>query len=469
MLASRDSTQEQRDPRGQEPLRRFRHLKRDLFGHAPAAAPMPARPGRIEALGVPAALVEKLILKHLYSAGAQRSDELARALGVPLSLLEEPLGFLRREALIEVRGERGNLGNLLYLSLSDSGRSRAHGYMAENAYCGRVPVPLAQYIEQVQQQTVREQTADAARARAVFDGLVVRDEVIENFGAAFNSGGSLFLYGPPGTGKSFLAGQLVRLLSGDVAIPYAVEIHGQIVQVFDAASHEAVEGGASDAADALVREPEEGMDARWVRCRRPVIVAGGELAPEMLDLAWQPDTGFYEAPLQMKANGGIFFVDDLGRQAMDTAVFLNRWIMPLESGVDYLSLHTGAKFRIPFDVLPVFATNIRPETLVDEAFLRRLGYKVGIDYLSEDEFARIFEQYCTANSLEFDPALVDYLVQQHYRREQRPMVACHPRDLINKVIDFCLYQGRPPQLTRELLDKAWSAYFVPLGTTGETK
>jgi len=269
------------------------------------------------------------------------------------------------------------------------------------------------------------------------------------------------LYGPPGTGKSFLASQMINLLHGDVAIPFAVEIQGQIVEVFDAAAHEPLDGHATLAqAGSLIRNIDEEMDNRWLKCRRPVIVAGGELVPEMLDLIYQPNTGFYEAPLQMKANGGIFFIDDLGRQPVDTTVFLNRWIMPLENEVDYLSLHTGAKFRIPFDVMPIFATNIEPETLVDEAFLRRLGYKVGIDYLTDEEFARVFRQYCDANALEYDPELVDYLITEHYRRSGRPKAGCHPRDLINKTIDYCLYEGRPPELTRELLDKAWSSYFV---------
>ena len=260
---------------------------------------------------------------------------------------------------------------------------------------------------------------------------------------------------------------MVRLLSGDVAIPYAVEIQGQIVEVFDPATHRPADGRpATDAprpesnGEGLIRELNGKMDQRWVKCRRPVVVAGGELMPEMLDLSYQPNTGCYEAPLQMKANGGIFFIDDLGRQAVDPSLFLNRWIMPLENGVDYLSLHTGAKFRIPFDVLPVFATNIEPDSLLDEAFLRRLGYKVGIDYLTEEEFAKIFEQYCEANALAYDRGMVEHLVREHYRLKNRPMAACHPRDLINKAIDYCLYQGRPLELTAELLDKAWSSYFV---------
>lgn len=445
-------------------IEKFRHKKRDLFDEQAPAARMPDPPGTFADLGIGEPLVDKLILKHLLTAGGLRTDELARRLAVPLSLLEGPVSFLRREALIEARGARGeggSIGALLELSLTDSGRARAHTHMAENAYAGPVPVPLDQYVDQVLAQTVRKQTADAGRTHEVFRGLVVRDEVVEKFGAAFNSGGSLFLYGPPGTGKSFLASQMIHLLHGDIAIPFAVEIQGQIVQVFDAATHEPVDGHATAAAaGSLVRNIDDEMDTRWLRCKRPVITAGGELVPEMLDLIYQPNTGFYEAPLQMKANGGIFFIDDLGRQPVDTTVFLNRWIMPLENEVDYLSLHTGAKFRIPFDVLPMFATNIEPEQLVDEAFLRRLGYKVGIDYLSEDEFARIFEQYCEANALKYDRAHVEYLIQQHYRPGDRPMVACHPRDLINKAIDYCLYQGRRPELTEELLDKAWASYFV---------
>ncbi|MFH7325991.1 ATP-binding protein [Desulfurivibrio sp. C05AmB] len=452
-----------------ELISRFRHQKRDLGGRTAPAPPMPPTPVAFEDLGVGEPVVDKLILKHLLSAGSLRTDELARRLGIPLSLMEAPVSFLRREALLEGRGERngGGIGALLHLNLTDQGRARAHEYAGENAYCGPIPVPLKQYVSQVLAQSVRRQTADRERARQVFNGLVVRDEVVEKIGAAFNSGGSLFLYGPPGTGKTFLAGQMVRLLSGDVAIPHAVEIQGQIVEVFDPATHQrtddqsAAEALSPDSNDGgLIRDLNGRMDQRWVKCRRPVVVAGGELMPEMLDLVYQPNTGFYEAPLQMKANGGIFIIDDLGRQAVDPTLFLNRWIMPLENGIDYLSLHTGAKFRIPFDVLPVFATNIEPDSLLDEAFLRRLGYKVEIDYLTEEEFAKIFAQYCEANALPYDQEMVEYLVREHYRLNNRPMAACHPRDLINKAIDYCLYQGRPLELTAELLDKAWSSYFV---------
>jgi predicted ATPase with chaperone activity len=271
------------------------------------------------------------------------------------------------------------------------------------------------------------------------------------------------MYGPAGTGKTFLATQMLRLLQGDIVIPHAVVVEGQIIRVFDPVNHAAV-GDSESSAEAgqpeIRKTHEQAMDARWVRCKRPVIVAGSELTLEMVDLQYQPAIGFYEAPLQMKANGGIFLIDDLGRQIVQPKTLLNRWIVPLENEVDYLGLHTGTKFQIPFDIIPIFATNLSPEKLADEAFLRRLGYKIHVDYLNEQEFHAVFEQYCMANNLEYDAELVDYLINDYYKPAKRSLAACQPRDLINKVIDFSLFDGLKPKLTKELLAQAWETYFV---------
>jgi predicted ATPase with chaperone activity len=443
---------------------RFRHKKIDLYGQEARQVDYPVQPQSLQELGISFSLIIKLFLKHLLASGSMRNDELAGKMAVPVSLLEEPTRFLRNEALIEGRGKgAAGVSGILHLSLTDRGREHARNYQEESTYTGPVPVTLAQYRQQCMKQTVRDQIANRGDVNSVFSNIVVKKEILTQIGAAFNSGASLFMYGPAGTGKTFLASQMLRLLQGNIAIPYAVEVEGQIVRVYDPVNHDAVEKAESTAAQNYpeIRKPDEqGMDARWVQCKRPVIVAGSELTLEMVDLQYQPAIGFYEAPLQMKANGGIFLIDDLGRQIVKPKTLLNRWIVPLENEVDYLGLHTGTKFQIPFDIIPIFATNIHPEKLADEAFLRRLGYKIHIDYLSDEEFHAVFEQYCMANDIEYDAELVDFLIKEYYRPANRSLAACHPRDLINKVIDFSLFDGDKPELTRELLAQAWETYFV---------
>jgi predicted ATPase with chaperone activity len=444
---------------------RFRHKKIDLYGQAVPEIDFPVRPQALEELGISFSLITKLFMKHLLVGGTMRSDELAAKLAIPVSLLEEPTRFLRNEALIEGRG-KGSAGvsGIMELSLTDRGREHARNYQEESTYSGPVPVTLEQYREQVKKQTVRDQIASREEVNSVFANIVVKKETLTQIGASFNSGGSLFMYGPAGTGKTFLASQMLRLLQGDIVIPHAVVVEGQIIRVYDPVNHAAVGDGETSAAASSqpeLRKPhEQALDARWVRCKRPVIVAGSELTLEMVDLQYQPAIGFYEAPLQMKANGGIFLIDDLGRQIVQPKTLLNRWIVPLENEVDYLGLHTGTKFQIPFDIIPIFATNLSPEKLADEAFLRRLGYKIHVDYLTEQEFHAVFEQYCMANNLEYDAELVDYLINDYYKPAKRSLAACQPRDLINKVIDFSLFDGLKPKLTKELLAQAWETYFV---------
>ncbi|MGD9000916.1 MAG: AAA family ATPase [Granulosicoccaceae bacterium] len=443
---------------------KFRHKKIDLYGQAAHEVDFPTRPQSLEELDISFALIVKLFLKHLLVGGSMRNDELAGKMAIPVSLLEEPTRFLRNEALIEGRGKgAAGVSGIMELSLTDRGREHARNYQEESTYSGPVPVTIQQYREQIRKQTVRDQIASREEVDGVFANIVVKKETLTQIGAAFNSGGSLFMYGPAGTGKTFLANHMLRLLQGDIAIPHAVVVEGQIIRVFDPVNHTAV--GEDETTQAVsqqeLRKPnKQTMDARWVRCKRPVIIAGSELTLDMVDLKYTPAIGFYEAPLQMKANGGIFLIDDLGRQIVQPKTLLNRWIVPLENEVDYLGLHTGTKFQIPFDIIPIFATNLSPEKLADEAFLRRLGYKIHVDYLSEQEFHTVFEQYCMANDLDYDAGLVDYLINEHYKPANRSLAACQPRDLINKVIDFSLFDGNKPKLTKELLAQAWQTYFV---------
>jgi hypothetical protein len=444
-----------------DPLSSYRHKKFSTKTAATREFVYPPAVKSLEALDISPALLEQMLLKHLYVSGTQRTDGLADKLCIPVSLLEGPTTFLRNEALIEAHSRiQTSIGEILHLTLTDRGRERARAYYEENSYVGPLPVSYAQYCRQVEMQTVKDQVVNRELMEQVYGGLVIDPQVLQQIGAAFNSGNSIFLFGPAGTGKTFVASHMINLLHGDILIPYAIEAEGQIIRIFDPTNHTAHSIEARDATRLVSSEKDISRDMRWLRCKRPVIVAAGELTLDMLELKYQPGTGFYDAPLQMRANGGLLLIDDLGRQVVNTSQLLNRWILPLENGNDYLSLHTGTKLRIPFDVIPVFSTNISPDQLVDEAFLRRLGYKIHVDYISDHEYGEIFRQYCRTNGLEYDPEMVRYLIEELYVPCGRRMTASHPKELINKVIDFSMFEDREPVVSKELLKQAWNAYFL---------
>jgi hypothetical protein len=297
---------------------------------------------------------------------------------------------------------------------------------------------------------------DRERLKKGFTHLIVDDDVLEKLGPAVNAGKAVFLYGPPGNGKTVIADGMGRTLGGDMYMPYALDIDGQIVTLFDPIVHESLEAeaeGSSVIAGA-------GSDRRWVRIRRPVVMVGGELTLEMLDVTFNPIAKFHEAPIQLKANGGVLLIDDFGRQRVRPEDLLNRWIVPLESRFDYLTLHTGKKFQVPFDTLIVFATNLDPASLADEAFLRRIPYKIPIGDPTLEQFTRIFELNCQRRNLKFHQVMVAYLRRRHYGPLNRPMRACHPRDLLDQITALCRYLGREPAITRNLLDAACDSYFI---------
>jgi hypothetical protein len=415
----------------------------------------PPLPRTLADIGLSTDQVEQLLIKTLYGTEAT-GLVIADRMRIPFAIIEPLIERARAHLLIEVRGTTGTGAASFRYSLTDMGRDRARQYFEINHYVGPVPVPLAAYVAEMRALQSRRGFVNRERLRGGFTNLIVDDAVLEQLGPAVNAGKAMFLYGPPGNGKTVLAEGLGRALGGDMYIPYAVDIEGHIITMFDPINHVSLETDGEGPSLVIGEQ----RDRRWVHIERPVVMVGGELTLDQLDLAFNPLTKFYEAPIQLKANGGVFLVDDFGRQRIRPQELLNRWIVPLESRFDYLTLHTGKKFQVPFDVLIVFATNLDPKSLADEAFLRRIPYKIPVVDPTEDEYIRIFELNCRRRNLRFHPVIVQYLQRRHYEPTGRPLRACHPRDLIEQVISLCRYRGVAPTITRELLDRACQTYFV---------
>ena len=319
------------------------------------------------------------------------------------------------------------------------------------AYLGPAPVTLDDYRDMVEFQTVKSALVSAEQVSQAFSHLIVNPRILERIGPAVSSGRAIFLYGPPGNGKTAIAETVARIMPDAVYLPYAVTVGGQVISLFDPVNHVPVE--EPEAAD---------RDRRWVLVQRPVVMCGGELTMRMLDLDFNPGTKYYEASLQMKANNGLFILDDFGRQQVDPQNLLNRWIVPLDRGIDFMRLHTGMKFTIPFDMLVIFSTNMEPTSLVDEAFLRRIQYKIKIDHPSEGDFRQILARVCAAQRVAVDTGAVDYLLEHYYKRLGVALNACHPRDIVELVTVSARYARRPPALTREAIDEAWGNFFVEM-------
>ena len=414
-----------------------------------------AAPRTIEDTGLAIDQIEQLLTKTLFG-GELSGHSIAERMRLPYSILEPLVERLRAERMIEVKGASGSGTAAFRYTLTDLGRERAKQYLDISQYVGPAPVPLATYGRYMGELRESRGYIDRDRLRTGFTNLIITDELLEQLGPAVNMGKGVFLYGPPGNGKTVIAEGMGRAIGGEMFIPHAIDIDGHVMTMFDPIAHESLEG-ESEMTTIVAAAP---RDRRWVRIRRPVVIVGGELTLEMLDLTFNPISKFYEAPIQLKANGGVFLVDDFGRQRMRPQDLLNRWIVPLESRVDYLTLHTGKKIQVPFDVLTAFATNLDPKSLADEAFLRRIPYKIPVTDPTLEQFTEIFEMNCRRLELRFDKLLVEYLQRRVYEPAGRPFRCCHPRDLLEQVVALCRYRGIPPKMTRELIDRACAAYFV---------
>lgn len=417
----------------------------------------PRAPHTLEEAGLSHDLVTQLVLKLLHFSADLTGLDIARRLGLQFSAIEAVLSFLRQTHQCEVFGGALIGGPSYQYRITDAGRRRALLFLEHSHYVGVAPVPLAEYRAYMKAyEAAAPRTISRAQVRKAFSHLVLSDRVLDQIGPAVAARHSMFVYGPPGNGKTVIAQAIRNLLEGEIAIPHAVEVEGQIIRIYDPVNHERLP--ADEPVDDLMNDA--ASDARWVRCRRPMVMVGGELTLNALDLSYSPTAGTYSAPVQVLANGGVLVIDDFGRQRSAPRDLLNRWIVPLESRVDYLTLHSGTKFDMPFMVMVVFATNIKPAELVDEAFLRRIHYKVFAENPTAADFTQIFEDYCRVKGLRFDTALTDFLIDGYFRSRGIRLRGCLPRDLIEQSLAHADYIGAPRELTNELLEAACAGYFV---------
>ena len=413
------------------------------------------RPRNLGDTGLTLEFLGDLVCKHLLNHGTLSLAELARLMRLSGAIVENILEFIRGEARVEVRPARPDVPGILY-ALTDRGRSTALDAMLRSGYVGPAPVPLRHYSRIARRQSIHARSVSRDEMARAFANVVLDDTLVVQLGASMNSGRAILLYGSPGTGKTFVSRHLTNVFPDATLVPHAIAVGENVIQLFDPLIHKTLDFGLDDSDHVL----ERGHDPRFLVCERPAVVTGGELTAEMLEVDFEPSARTYEAPLQLKANNGVFVIDDLGRQRVDPRTVFNRWIVPLEEKSDFLHLQSGRHFSVPFDVVLIFSTNIHPLELGDEAFLRRIGYKIRFSALSPTQYEQIWRDVCLQHEVDFDPEVLDFVINELHGRSGVDLLPCHPRDLIGMAVDQSLYAHNVRAIDVDSMRWAWSNYFV---------
>ncbi len=428
----------------------------------PTLAELVRAPKSLAETGLEESVLVDLALKIIHRNGYARGIDIADVIALPFAdVTEAIIDRLKEEKFVEARGGQDFGKSTMEFSLTERGRNKVTEAMSRNTYIGPAPIPFDRYRRAVALQGIREVTVTREQMKEAMKDLIINPRVFSLMGPAANSGHSMFLFGKPGNGKTSVAERLARCLGGEVYTPHAVEFAGSIIKVYDEIVHKRVDAKI-DPNDVAAKVRAGSIDLRWVKTQRPFVMVGGELTLENLDLIYHEYSKFYEAPFQMKANCGIFLIDDFGRQACRPQELLNRWIVPLESRVDFLTLHTGQKINVPFNELIIFSTNLEPKDLVDEAFLRRIKFKIGFDSPTYEEMVKIFEAMCAAKGIEFSEEAVKYIWNRQYVEKKFEPRSVHPRDVLGQIESIAKYYAVPPKLAKELIDRACDSYFVRL-------
>ncbi len=418
---------------------------------------IPLAPNTVEETGISFNLLLGLMFKSMYVAGTTTSTTLADELKLSRTIIDTLLDFAKEKLLVEVLGSLHDEQQLTLLryALTDTGRDWANDALTQSQYLGPAPVSLDDYRRQVQKQLIGNENIDYQSLKSSFVNMVMPQELVDLLGPAINSGRSMLLYGPPGNGKTLVGYAIQSMFRQTIYVPHCLEVDNQIIKMFDATVHTLADGEENpDNPQTVQLRQRQTCDPRWNHCYRPVVATGGELTLDMLDLIFNPYAKYYEAPMQLKATGGLFIIDDFGRQIVGPQEVLNRWIVPLELRVDYLTLHTGKKFAAPFDELVMFSTNIPPRDLMDAGSYRRIHYKICIDAPNREDYEEIFRQECARRGLELTDDVLSFLFDEFYPTGIAPLARFHPKFIIEQAISLCDYQGVPQRLDRGLVEKA---------------
>ena len=427
--------------------------------HASAVV-SPPRPRTLQDTGLGPVMLRDILLKTMFRRNLDSVKSVAQALCVTLQLAQELIDLARQQRLVESAGSmHAGSGGEMTFQLSDAGKARALDALGQSEYFGPLPVPLDSYREQVKRQSIRNIQITRDQLTASMGHLILPGDLIGQLGPAVGSGRSILMYGPPGNGKSSISNGIRDALGDRIYVPHAIEYGGQVITVFDPIVHNRIEEADQTSASAL-RVSASMHDPRYVICQRPTVITGGELTLGMLDLVYNPVARTYQAPLQLKSTGGVFIVDDLGRQADPPQALINRWIVPLEEGKDILALQSGEKFEVPFDTLVIFSTNFHPNEIFDKAALRRIFYKIKIDGPSQQDYLKIFALVAKKKGVPLDEKALVHLIRNKYPTIGNIYANYQPVFLIDQIISICDFEGIPYQMTTELIDRAWSNMFV---------